>query len=175
MRDPAARDRLFIEQRTALCVIHAEIRVEALVLCPLVDVVLRTLVEALTLGLGIEIEDAPIRHRHAQLRTVQADVRECGHAAIRHAVQHPDVAVPITAADFVILNIIDTLADVVEADTSLSEALVLRAIEIDVALQDALLIIRQLPVCSAEHVMHPDIRMPVPVRNQIDALVIRAE
>lgn len=58
MRDPAARDRLFIEKRTALRIIDTEVRVEALVLYTLVNVVLRTLVEALTLGLRIEIEDA---------------------------------------------------------------------------------------------------------------------
>ena len=102
-------------------------------------------------------------------------MREGGHTAIRHAVQHPDVALPVGPADLVILDVVDALADIIEADTGLAEALILRAIEVNVALQDAFLIIRQLPVGSVEHVMHPDIRMSVPVRNQIDALVIRAE
>ena len=175
MGDPAERNHLFIEQFSTLRVIHTEVGVQPLVLRPLVNIVLRTLIETIALGIRVEIEDAPIRHRHAQLRAVQTDVRECGHPAIRHAVQHPNVAVPVGPTDFVILNIVDTLTDIVEADAGLAEALILRAIEVNVALQDALLIIRQLPVGSAEHVMHPDIRMSVPVRNQIDTLVIRAE
>lgn len=102
-------------------------------------------------------------------------MREGSHTAIRHAVQHSDITLPIGPADFVILDVVDALTDIVKADTGLSETLVLHAIEVNVALQDALLIIRQLPICSAKHIVHPDIRMPVPVRNQIDALVIRAE
>ena len=152
-------------------IIHAEITVQILILHPLVDIIDRTLVQPAALGLGIKIQAASVRHGDTELCPIGTDMGKGGHTSVRNGVQDSDLSGQIDFADFIILNIIDNLPLPIQAYTGLTKSEILGSVKVNIAFQDAVMVLRKRFFLSREHIAYDDIGMSALITDHIDAFI----
>ena len=175
MGDPALRYRFFIEQLSALRVIHAEPAVQAFLLDAAVDVIDRPPVQATALRFRVIIQGPGGGHGDAQVFPVLRDMGERGHAVRRHLGKHALISVQSDAADEIVTDVICRSAVGVQADARFAQTFAGIAVKIDIAFHDPVPVVREDPFLSGQEIPGHHIGRAAHVRDQEKIPVVTCE